>query len=114
MTTTSTEEKITNQEYSGKPEIVFHWRSRKYKTSANLPHQVIIRGELASHIIKVKTRHNTASTASKTKIFKMSIFKNGQPEDLLGFLKNFKKAIDGTGTMAVVYGTNYLYTLLWG
>ena len=44
----------------------------------------------------------------------MAVFENGQPEELLGFLKNFRKAIDGTGTTAVARRINYLRTILCG
>ena len=43
-------------------------------------------------------RKNLASAAYKNYEFKMAVFKNGQPEELIRLLKNFKKAIDRTGT----------------
>ena len=70
--------------------------------------------EHSSHILKVKTRRNLASATLETYRFKMAVFKKVQPEELLGFLKNFKKAIDGTGTTTVAGWINHLHTMLRG
>ena len=43
---------------------------------------------------------------------KMTTFENGQREDFLGLLKNFKTSIDGTGTTTVAVRINYLRTML--
>ena len=42
----------------------------------------------------------------------MDTFKDGQPEEFLYLLKNFKIAIDGTGTTTTSGWINYLRTML--
>ena len=42
----------------------------------------------------------------------MAVFENGKAEDLLAFLKNFKKEIDGTVNMSVIGRIEYLCMLL--
>ena len=44
----------------------------------------------------------------------MKVFNYNQPEELLTFLKNFNKAIGGTGTTKVMGRINYLRNLLCG
>ena len=44
----------------------------------------------------------------------MDVFQNRQPEELLGLLKNLKKAIDRTGTTTVAGQVNYVRTMLRG
>ena len=68
--------------------------------------------EHAIHIIKANMRWDLVWTTFETYKFMMAVFENGQPEELLGFLKNFRKAIDGTGTTAVAGRINYLRTIL--
>ena len=55
---------------------------------------------------------NPVSAVSKTYKFKMTIFDNYIPEELLQFLNNYKKAIDGTATITVVERISFLHTLL--
>ena len=38
---------------------------------------------------------------SETYKFKMNVFENIQPEELHGFLKNFERSIDSTGTTTI-------------
>ena len=42
----------------------------------------------------------------------MDTFKNGQPEEFLALLNNFKIVIDGTGTTSVKGRINYLHRML--
>ena len=44
----------------------------------------------------------------------MDMFQNRQPEELLGLLKNLKKAIDRTRTTTVAGQMNFLRTILRG
>ena len=46
--------------------------------------------------------------------FKMAVFKNIQPEELLGFFKNFNKDINGTVTTNIASRINYLRMMLCG
>ena len=63
-------------------------------------------------IIKVKMRHNPAPAGYETYEFKMAIFNNGSPEELLWFLEKVNKSIKVTGTMTVVGIINFLRMLL--
>ena len=74
--------------------------------------KVDLEEERASNIIKVKMRRNPALAASETYELKMATFENGQPEEFLALLKNFKIAINGTGTTSVAGWINYLRTIL--
>ena len=60
----------------------------------------------------MKIIHNTASAGSKTHEFKMVIFENRKPEELLQFLNNSKKAIEGDGNTIFVVIIYYLCTLI--
>ena len=42
------------------------------------------------------------------------MFENGQPEVLFGFLKNFNKSIDITGTTTFTGQINWLFTMVRG
>ena len=44
--------------------------------------------------------------------FKMTTFENGEAEELIKFLNNFKKAIYGTDTTVVVKGINFLLIII--
>ena len=59
-------------------------------------------------------RQILAPAASKTYKFKMTVFENVRPEELPGFLKNFKNFIDGNRTTIVSGRINYLRTLVCG
>ena len=68
--------------------------------------------ERAIHILKVKIRRNQVSSMSKTYKLKMAVFKNDQPEELLGFLNNFNNSIDVNVDATVAGWINYLCTIL--
>ena len=70
--------------------------------------------EKASKTIKVKMRQNPDSAASETYNMKMATFENGQQEEFLMLLKNFKTAFNRSGTMSVAGRNNYLRTMLRG
>ena len=70
--------------------------------------------EHKSHIVKVSMRHNPTSLGSEIYKFKMTIFENDQTEELLQFLKNFKKAVNGTCNTAVIGRIYYLQILIRG
>ena len=55
-----------------------------------------------------------ASATSETYKLKMNIFENGQPEELIFLLENFKKAIDGTITTTISIQSNCLRTIIYG
>ena len=59
-------------------------------------------------------RNNTVSAGSETYKFKMTIFNNGIPEELLQFMMKVKKDIEVTGTMKVARRINFLRTILLG
>ena len=65
-------------------------------------------------IIKIKIRRNPANAASERYELKIITFEHGQPEEFLQLMKNFKKAVDRTGTTAVSGEINYLRTMLLG
>ena len=52
--------------------------------------------------------------ASETYNVNMKTFDDGQPEELISLLRNFKIAIDGTGTTNPSGWINYLHTMLRG
>ena len=56
--------------------------------------------------------HNPESMGSKMYEFKMTNFENGKAEELIEFLKNFKKAIYGTDTTVVAKGINFILIVL--
>ena len=70
--------------------------------------------ERACDTIKVKIKYNPASAGSETHEFKIAIFDNDSPEELLQFLTNAKKAIKRTGTKKFSGRINFLRTLLRG
>ena len=70
--------------------------------------------EHQTNIIKVKRQHNPLSATLKTYELQTNILENGQPEELIMILKNFKKEIVGTGTNAVYVCIRYLQTVLHG
>ena len=52
--------------------------------------------------------------ASETYELKIVNFKHGQTKEFLQLIKNFKRAVDGTGTATTAGKINYLLTLLRG
>ena len=67
-----------------------------------------------THIINVNMRRNPSSAASKTYNVNMNTFDDGQPEEFLSHLRNFKIAIDGTRTTTPPGWIKYLRTMLRG
>ena len=59
-------------------------------------------------------RRNTASSGSENYEFNMTIFAGWKSEELLQFMNNFKKEIEGTGTTTVTVRIKFLRTLLCG
>ena len=57
-----------------------------------------------TNIIKVKIRQDPASATSETYELKVQTFKNGKPEEFLQMMKDFKTAVDGTGTNTILHG----------
>lgn len=55
-----------------------------------------------------------ASATSETYKLQMNIFENGQPEELIFLLENFKKAIGGTITTTISIRSNCLRTIIYG
>ena len=62
-------------------------------------------------IIKIKIRWNPSVADSEKYELEIATFENGQLEEFFALLKNFKTAIDGTGTTSVAGKINYLRTL---
>ena len=56
--------------------------------------------------------HNPESTGFKMYKLKMTTFENGEAEELIKFLNNFKKAIYGTDTTVVAKGINFILIVL--
>ena len=65
-------------------------------------------------IIKIKMHRNLSDADSEMYELKIATFEIGQPEEFLALIKNFKTAIDGTGTMLAAVRMNYLLNLLRG
>ena len=59
-------------------------------------------------------QRNLSSAASETYNLNMNMFNYGQPEELFSLLRNFKVAVDGTGTTNPYGRINYLRTVLLG
>ena len=55
-----------------------------------------------------------SDAGSETYELKIATFENGQPEELFVLMKNFKTAIDRTGTMLESVKISYLRNLLRG
>ena len=56
----------------------------------------------------------TTSEKSEVYKFKMALFDNGESEEFLLFLRNFKTTIDASGTLTVNAELQYLRPLLRG
>ena len=65
-------------------------------------------------IIKIKMRRDLSDTKSETYELKIATFENGQAEEFLALMKNFKTALDGKGTTSAAGKINYLRTILRG
>ena len=59
-------------------------------------------------------RQNPSNVTSETYELKIVTFENGQPEEFLQLMKNFKRAVDGTETTTTAGKINYLRTMLRG
>ena len=57
---------------------------------------------------------NLSDTHSETYKLQIVTFEPGQPEQFFQLLKNFKRAVDWTGTTTAAGNINYLRTLLHG
>ena len=57
---------------------------------------------------------NPTSATSEKYIINISTFEDGQPEEFLALLNNFKIAVDETGTTSPSGIINYLRTILYG
>ena len=65
-------------------------------------------------ITKINMRQNPSNAEWEMYELKIIIFEHGQPEEFLQLVKNFKRAVDGTGTKMAAGKINYLRTLLCG
>ena len=70
--------------------------------------------ECQTNTIKVKMQHNPVSATSETYELQMKILENGQIEELIVLLKNFRKSISGRGTTNLSGRNKYLRTMLRG
>ena len=55
---------------------------------------------------------NPSSATSEMHNINMTTFDNGQPEEFIEILNNFRISIDGTGTTSVTWRINYLHMML--
>ena len=76
--------------------------------------KVELEEEHVSNIIKVKMWRNPTPDTSDTYNINMSTFEDGQPEEFLALLNNFRNAIYGTGTTSPSVQMNYLRMMLRG
>ena len=74
--------------------------------------EVEIEEARAINIIKVKVWRNPTSDNLETYNINISTFEDGQPEEFLALLNNFRTVIYGTGTMSPSGRINYLRTML--
>ena len=65
-------------------------------------------------IIKIKMRQNQSDADSETYKIKIGTFENGQPEEFLQIMNNFKRAVDRKGTTTTAGKINYLRNILSG
>ena len=70
--------------------------------------------ERAIQIIKVNIQRNPTSAASEIYNINMSTFNNGQTEEFLALLKNFKIVVYGTGMTSLSCQINYIRAMLHG
>ena len=56
-----------------------------------------------TNIINIKMRQELVSATSKTYELEVQTFENDKPEEFLQMTKEFKTAVDGTGTTSMAY-----------
>ena len=59
-------------------------------------------------------RQNPSNVTSETYELKIVTFENGQPEEFLQLMKNFKRAVDRTETTMSAGNMNFLLNILRG
>ena len=64
----------------------------------NPPIKLELKYEHAIYTLKVKMKRKSIPSASETYNMNISMFNDGQPDEFLALLNNFKIEIDGTGT----------------
>ena len=67
-----------------------------------------------THIIKNKMHQNPVSATYETHNLKVQKFENGEPEEFLQMMKDFRTGIDGTGTNSASVKIQFLCTMLYG
>ena len=55
--------------------------------------------KLGKYFVKIKVHWDPMSENSDLYEFKMDLFDNGDPEDLLFFIHNFNKTLEASGTL---------------
>ena len=80
----------------------------------NPPIKLELKYEHAIYTLKVKMKRKSIPSASETYNMNISMFNDGQPDEFLALLNNFKIEIDGTGTTSPPGRINYLLTMLCG
>ena len=73
-----------------------------------------VNDDSTTHTIKVEMQKNISSAESKTNNININTFDDGQPKEFLLLFRNFKIAIDGTGTTTTSGQINYIRTMLCG
>ena len=63
---------------------------------------------------KVKLRKKPASSMSGPYEYKVALFENGEPEEFLLFIREFRKTLRANGVMPEIGRIQYLCTLLCG
>ena len=94
------------------------WLSADVQARIETPLITLIEADLeeqkATNIIKVEIWRNLSQATLETYKFNMYNFDDGQPEECLALLRNWKIATDGNGTTSPSGRIIYLRTLLYG
>ena len=62
--------------------------------------------------VKIKVCRDLMSQKSDLYEFKMALFDNGEPEELLLFIRNFNMTLKASGTLVAIASIQYLRTLV--
>ena len=94
------------------------WMTRVTHPHVELPPipliQEIYNGKSDKDLVKLKLCRYPTSSTSDLYEFKMSLFDNGEPEELLLFVRNFNMTLATSGTIETSAEIQYLCTLVRG
>ena len=71
-------------------------------------------GKSDMYFVKLKLQRDPTSSTSDLCEFKMSLFDNGEPEDLLLFVRNFNMTIAASGTLEADEIFQFLFNIVHG